>query len=128
MAACAVSFTSRNKGTDDAASHEAATVPLNTAKARQPQHADPPAARADADRAQTLRAVQSRPDLGRAEASAMTGFHTTQPVRLTAEQRAAQPEIGAAIGTVRAIGDRWVEVDWPLWRSWVRVEDVEPVT
>lgn len=58
----------------------------------------------------------------------MTAFHVTQPVRLTETERVAQPELGDAIGRVIAIGDASIEVEWPRWRSWVRVEHLEPAT
>lgn len=58
----------------------------------------------------------------------MTAFHTTQAVRLVEAERVAQRELGDAIGTVIAIGDASIEVEWPRWRSWVRVEHLEPVT
>jgi hypothetical protein len=58
----------------------------------------------------------------------VTAFHVTQPVRLVETERVAQPELGDAIGTVIAIGDASIEVEWPRWRSWVRVEHLEPAT
>jgi hypothetical protein len=58
----------------------------------------------------------------------MTAFHTTQLVRLVETERVNQPELGDAIGRVIAIGDASIEVEWPRWRSWVRVEHLEPAT
>ena len=39
-----------------------------------------------------------------------------------------QPEIGAAVGVVHAIGDGWIEVEWPRFRSWHKAGDVEAVS
>lgn len=55
-------------------------------------------------------------------------FHTKQAVRLVEAERVNQPELGDAIGWVVAIGDASIEVEWPRWRSWVRVEHLEPAT
>lgn len=58
----------------------------------------------------------------------MTVLATLTRVRLTPEQRAAQPEIGDAIGSVRGDqGGGVVEVEWPRFRSWHKASDLEPV-
>ena len=53
-------------------------------------------------------------------------FATTTRVRLTAEQRAEQPEIGDAVGMVRGDQEGIVEVEWPNFRSWHKATDLEP--
>jgi hypothetical protein len=58
----------------------------------------------------------------------MTGFHTTQPVRLIEAERARQMDIGDAVGRVLSVGDNSVEVDWPRFRSWHKASDLEPAS
>jgi hypothetical protein len=58
----------------------------------------------------------------------MTTFPTTALVRLTAQQRAAQPEIGDAVGKVLGQNTGVVEVEWPTFRSWHKDCDLEPVS
>ena len=57
----------------------------------------------------------------------MTGYPITTRVRLTPEQRAAQPEIGDAIGVVHGEQGGVVEVEWPRFRSWHKATDLEAV-
>ena len=57
-----------------------------------------------------------------------TSFATASTVRLTPEQRAAQPEIGDVIGRVISVNGAVVEVHWPRFRSWHKATDLEPVT
>lgn len=52
---------------------------------------------------------------------------TLARVRLTPEQRAAQPEIGDAIGVVHGDQHGIVEVAWPRFRAWHKASDLEPV-
>lgn len=56
----------------------------------------------------------------------MSQFVIASNVRLTLEQRAAQPEIGDAIGLVIGENRGVVEVHWPRWRSWHKATDLEP--
>ncbi|HYM25287.1 MAG TPA: hypothetical protein VEU08_18850 [Vicinamibacterales bacterium] len=58
--------------------------------------------------------------------AAVTGFATAARVRLTPGQRAAQAEIGDAIGVVHGEQGGVVEVEWPRFRSWHKVSDLEP--
>jgi hypothetical protein len=57
----------------------------------------------------------------------MTSLATLARVRLTPEQRAAQPEIGDAIGSVRGDQGGVVEVEWPRFRSWHKSTDLEAI-
>jgi hypothetical protein len=57
----------------------------------------------------------------------MTHLAAAQPVRLTLEQRAEQPEIGDLIGLVIHCDAGVVEVHWPRFRSWHRVDQLEAV-
>jgi hypothetical protein len=50
-------------------------------------------------------------------------IHISSRVRLITPD--AQPEIGTAIGTVHGMGDGWVEVAWPNFRSHHKIGDVE---
>lgn len=57
----------------------------------------------------------------------MVNFATSARVRLTPEQRAAQPEIGDVIGTVAGDNSGIVEVHWPRFRAWHKAADLELV-
>jgi hypothetical protein len=55
----------------------------------------------------------------------VVSFATTARVRLTPEQRAAQPDLADAIGWVRGDDRGVVEVVWPCHRSWHRADHLE---
>jgi hypothetical protein len=57
----------------------------------------------------------------------MTNFATTARVRLTPEQRAAQPDLADAIGWVRETHQDAVAVVWPRLRSWHKADHLELV-
>jgi hypothetical protein len=58
----------------------------------------------------------------------VTTFATATRVRLTQEQRAAQPSIGEATGVVHGEQGGVVEVEWPRFRSWHKASDLEPAS
>jgi hypothetical protein len=91
-------------------------------------------AAAAADRPQAVRAVQSRPIVGRPGAATVSAFHISQSVRLIEPERAKQRDIGDTPGRVHNVADgdgsvRAVEVLWltsPMFRAWHKASELEP--
>lgn len=53
----------------------------------------------------------------------------TNAVRLTFAARQRFPDIGTSHGTTTAETGHWISVEWPGDRTtWLRAEDLEPVT